>query len=288
MSALRDVHTQLAFTPPVPNADFSGKTIIVTGANVGLGKEALKHFVRLNAHKVILAVRSVKKGEAAKAEIEAEEGCMSIVEVYELDYSSYASVKAFAANIANLPRVDVAVLNAGIATEKFEVFEDNESTITVNVISTALLTLLLLPILRSSASKYHIEPVITVVGSGVHAYTKFPERKTSNSLAILNNEKTAIMKDRYQVSKLLQLFAVRSIASAISRNSPFIILNTVNPGLCYTDLTRNAAGSTYYLMKVMRALLAWTAEEGSRTLVHAVTTGKESHGVFISMCRVKK
>ncbi|KAL9630614.1 MAG: hypothetical protein Q9164_006329, partial [Protoblastenia rupestris] len=74
----------------------------------------------------------------------------------------------------------------------------------------------------------------------------------------------------YPVSKLLQLFAIRSIASAISTELPFIILNTVNPGLCYTDLTRSA-----------------TAEEGSRTLVHAVSTGKESHGIFISMCSLK-
>ena len=41
-------------------------------------------------------------------------------------------------------------------------------------------------------------------------------------------------------------------------------------------------------MKVMCAALAWTAEEGSRTLVHAVTTRKESHGVSISMCSVEK
>ena len=205
MGALSDLHTQVTFTPPVPETDFSGKTVIVTGANVGLGKEASKHFVRLNAHKVILAVRTVKKGEAAKAEIEAEEGRTGVVEVFELDYSSYASVKAFAANVAKLPRVDIAVLNAGVATEQFEILEDNESTITVNVISTALLILLLLPILRSSASKYHIEPVITVVGSGVHAYTKFPERKTPNSLATLNDRKTAVMSDRYAIAPLSSL-----------------------------------------------------------------------------------
>ena len=90
------------------------------------------------------------------------------------------------------------------------------------------------------------------------------------------------------MSKLLQLFAVRAIAAGTATKSPFVVVNTVNPGLCYTDLTRNAVGSTKTIMKVMKAALAWTAEEGSRTLVHAVTTGKESHGVFISMCSVKK
>ena len=42
------------------------------------------------------------------------------------------------------------------------------------------------------------------------------------------------------------------------------------------------------MSNVMRAAIGWTAEEGSRTLVHAVTTGKESHGVFISMCSLQK
>ncbi len=196
MSVLNDIYSQLALKPPYPDTDFSGKTIIATGANVGLGKEAVKHFVRLKAEKVIGAVRSIARGEAAKAEIEAETKRTGVVDVWELDYSSYASVKAFAANVAKLARVDAVVLNAGIATEKFEIFEDNESTITVNVVSTTLLTLLLLPTLRSFAAKWDIVPVISIVSSGVHAYTKFPEWKTPNSLATLNNKKTAVMSDR--------------------------------------------------------------------------------------------
>lgn len=88
------LHTQLFcfFKLLVPTEDLSGKTIIVTGANVGLGNEAAKHFVHLNAHRVILAVRTIKKGEAAEAEIETETNRTGVVEVYELDYSSYASV----------------------------------------------------------------------------------------------------------------------------------------------------------------------------------------------------
>lgn len=310
---INDMTSQIGTRPPYPNADFSGKTIIVTGTNVGLGKEAVRHFVRLNAEKVIGAVRSIGRGEAAKEEIEAETGRRGVVELMECDLSSYASVKAFAANVAKLDRVDAVVLNAGIATEKFELFEDNESTITVNVVSTTLLALLLLPTLRSFATKWDIVPVLTVVGSGVHNYTKFPERKTPNSLATLNNPQTAVMADRYAppfiififctyiprrylisylrsypVSKLLQLFAVREIADKAAKKNPFVILNTLNPGLCYTDLTRNATGPTYYMMKVLRALLAWTAEEGSRTLVHATTVGPESHGVFISGCKLEK
>ena len=70
MSILNDVYTSLFHRPDFPADDFCGKTIIVTGSNVGLGKEAVKHFVRLNAEKVIVAVRSVAKGKAANGEIE--------------------------------------------------------------------------------------------------------------------------------------------------------------------------------------------------------------------------
>ena len=86
----------------------------------------------------------------------------------------------------------------------------------------------------------------------------------------------------YQVSKLVQLFAIREIAARTASSTPFVIVTATNPGLCYTDLTRSAEGSTKVAMKVMRALLAWSAEEGSRTLVLSTTLGKKSHGAFIT------
>lgn len=61
--------------------------------------------------------------------------------------------------------MEAVLLHAGIATEKFEVFEDNESTM-VNVISNTLLALLL--VLRSFVAKWDMVPVLTFVGSGVH------------------------------------------------------------------------------------------------------------------------
>ena len=206
MGIFSDLHTQLVFTPPTPTTSFSHKTIIITGANVGLGKEAAKHFVRLGAEKVICAVRSLPKGKAAKTEIEAQTQRTGVVDIYELDLASYASIQNFGAKVAQLPRVDVVVLNAGVATEEFEMFEDNESTITVNVMSTTLLALLMLPILRTSATKFGIEPVITIVGSGIHMFTSFPERKTPNSLATLNNKETANMKDRWGSPALFHLY----------------------------------------------------------------------------------
>lgn len=57
-------------TLPEPKSDFTGKTVIVTGGNSGLGREAARYFARLGAAKVILACRDTAKGEVARADIE--------------------------------------------------------------------------------------------------------------------------------------------------------------------------------------------------------------------------
>lgn len=187
---------QISHKPPVQTADFAGKCVIVTGANAGLGKEAVKQFVRRGAAKVIATVRSNAKGKAALEEIEADTKRPGVTEIWELDYSNYASVRAFGAGIAQLDRLDAVVLNAGVATKNFEVCEGQESSITVNVISTTLLTLLLLPILRASAAKWDTQPTLTVVCSEIHTWAKFPERKAPNALQALSDPKTTTMRER--------------------------------------------------------------------------------------------
>ena len=120
-------------TLPYPETKHTGQTVIVTGSNVGLGLEAARHFTRLNAETVILAVRSLEKGEAAKRSIEETTGRKGVVEVWQLDLSSYESVKQFAKKAEGLKRLDVIVENAGIARETYTVYEDNESTLSAPV-----------------------------------------------------------------------------------------------------------------------------------------------------------
>ena len=114
ISVIRDfLYNQFFVTPKYPTQSCEGKTIIVTGANVGLGYEAAKHFVRLGAEQVILAVRSLEKGKAAAATIESEERRSGVVDVWELDLGNYDSVKKFAKRVDGLKRVDVVLENAG-------------------------------------------------------------------------------------------------------------------------------------------------------------------------------
>lgn len=197
------VKSQLLTTLPVPIKSFKGQTVIITGSNTGMGLEAARHLVRLDAARVILAVRSTTKGEAAAASIRSSfPGRDAVVQVWALDLASHASVRGFAARVeAELERLDAVVCNAGMYVYKsgFALAEGDEVTITVNVISTQLLGVLLLPKLRATSVRYEKEVVLTFTGSFVHLMTDFPERKSENIFGALADEKTARMPDRYVI-----------------------------------------------------------------------------------------
>lgn len=155
---------------PKPEKEFTGKTVIVTGANVGLGLEAARHFARLGASKVILACRDTEKAERARAEIERSTARSGVVEVWPLDLCSFESVKQFCRRADQLPRLDVVIENAAVAMvgPHGALTEGYESTITVNVLSTFLMALLLLPTLGRTATKFNIQPNLVVVSSDAH------------------------------------------------------------------------------------------------------------------------
>lgn len=190
------INAQLHLLPAVCNTSASQQRR-VTGANVGLGYEAAKHFVSLHANKIILACRDVDKGEAARQSIQQETGSSNnVLEVWKLDYSSYDSVKAFAERVQGLARLDTVVENAGINTRKWKMLEENESQITVNVVSTLLLAHLLLPKLRESAKATGNDGRLVIVGSEVYQWARFDERHSKYLFDALNSEKQSTIGDR--------------------------------------------------------------------------------------------
>ena len=279
--------SQLFVTPNYPTQSFATKTVIVTGANVGLGFEAARHFVRLGASKVILAVRTIAKGDQAKKEIEASERCSKdIIQVWKLDLESYDSAKAFSKRVETLPRVDAVVANAGIVTGTFKLVEGHESTITTNVVSTLLLALMVLPTLKRTAMKYGVRPHLSIVTSEVHHWTSFPERLNPDGIfRALDTKEGANMSDRYNVSKLLEIFAVREITSSVIKDKYTypVVFNLVNPGLCHSNFVKDAGLG----FRIFKRLVARTTEVGSRTLVNAAgEIGEESQGEYLSDCQI--
>lgn len=279
--------SQYTVSIPVPDGSFEGQTVIITGSNTGLGLEAARHAVRLNAAKVIIACRTVSKGEEAKKSIEDSTKRAGVIEVWKLDLSSYTSVKEFASRANALPRLDVLLENAGISTRKFEVSEDNESTITTNVVSTFLLALLLLPKLKETAAKYDTTPRLTIVTSELHATTDLPERnnKAGSIFNTLNDPKKANMSTRYPVSKLLEILILRQISSTHCPQGYPVILNLVAPGFCRSSLVKEM---NVLIQAMYFALHARTTEVGSRCLVLAAQAGKESHGKYLRDNKVQE
>jgi retinol dehydrogenase 12 len=285
---------QLLQTPMLPKTDFSGQTIIVTGANSGLGLDASKHLARLNVSHLILACRSLSKGEAAKEQILAfARKSNTKIEVWSLDLCSYNSVLDFATQCNSLDRLDAVIENAGVLYNEYGQAEDNETTITVNVISTFLLALLLLPKLRESATRFNITPRLPIVGSAVHFWATTAELTAPPQGKIfetLNDQKRANMAGRYFLSKLIVMLCVRELAARISDSStkqemPMVIVSNIAPGWCRTDLFRNEDGGAG--QKLALKVIGRSSEEGSRTLVHGAVAGKEAHGQYLSECKVK-
>lgn len=144
----------------------AGGTYIVTGANVGLGFETVKHLINFGASKVIIAVRNSQAGEEAKAKIENETGKTGVLEVWKVDLSSFDSIKAFAKKATEeLQRIDAVVENAAVALEEWSVSEGHERTITVNVLGTLLLGVLLFPLLVESARRFKTTPRLVFTAS---------------------------------------------------------------------------------------------------------------------------
>lgn len=271
------LYSQFFIRPSYPTRSFEGETVLITGANVGLGLEAARHIVRLGAAHVILGVRNVEAGEAAKKDIESSTGRSGVCEVWKVDLASYESVLAFGDRVAKLPRLDAAILNAALATRNFELAEGYERTITVNVIGTLLLGLLLLPLLKATRQNVpSVHPRLSFVVSEVHAWAELPERNAEHILRALSDPSTAKMNDRYPVSKLLEVLLVQELAGRVRGSE--VIINMINPGLCHSQLGREL-GIGFMIFKLV---VARSTEVGSRTLVASASAGLESHGTYMS------
>lgn len=274
--------------PKEPKSSFAGQTVLITGANVGLGLESAVKIAALGASSLVFGVRSLQRGEAAKKLICQRTGYLSSnIKLFQLDMSTFASVKNFADTITKeVHQIDVAILNAGIASPSYQVSpEGYEMSLQVNVISTALLAILLLPKLRQTASRTGKPTHLEFVGSNGQA-------QVTSDLLKLGLEDKVIEKlsrkdffnflTHYQVSKLLLQYAVDSIAphTLNSSGKPVVIVTTVCPGLCRTNLGREFGSLAKVTNGIFQQIFARTSEEGSRTLVSGAALGPEAHGEF--------
>ena len=125
-AGLNLLHKQLTYHPSVPTSSFEGQTVIVTGGNAGLGREACKYLAKLNTARLIIASRTVSKGEDARKWILQQTASRTNIEVWQLDMSDYESVKSFAERARGLERLDAVLANAGMWPTEFQIVNGHE------------------------------------------------------------------------------------------------------------------------------------------------------------------
>ncbi|TKA73233.1 hypothetical protein B0A55_06051 [Friedmanniomyces simplex] len=270
---------------PPASTSFAGQTTIITGSNTGLGLKCAEIMLDLHLTHLIMAVRSVAKGEKAasllrKAHPDAD------IEVWELDLLSYDSIRSFAKRCESLQRLNIALLNAGyweMDSWKIEPSTGHEVTVQVNYLSTALLAFLLLPVLKRSSRPGH-PGRLSIVSSGLALASRFSNHDAVPlipSFDKLGPFSVMAGQERYSTTKTMECMFVYKLSQLVAADE--VIVNAVDPGFTKgTALHRDVKG---VLMKTVMALAntaARTPTQGAWCYIDGIAVkGKESHGSFV-------
>lgn len=249
------------------------KIAVVTGANTGIGKETARGLAAAGAI-VVLAVRDLDKGEAARGDIVDTTGNAD-VHVMQVDLANKASILAFArAFEARFDRLDILVDNAGVWSRERRTTADGfEATFGVNHLGTFLLTIELLPLLRKSAPAR-----VVVVSSAMHY------RATMKWDDLQFGTRSYGATAAYNQSKLANVLFANALARRLEGTG--VTVNAVHPGPVATELVRE-------LPEPLRTLWGWftlSPRDGARTSLHVALAEETATvtGAYFEKSRTKK
>lgn len=229
---------------------------IVTGASSGIGKATATGLARLGAT-VVLACRSLERGEATREEIRSRTGSHE-VEVMRVDLASLASVHAFAAGFRErFPTLHVLVNNAGIYSPRRLLTADGlEMTFQVNHLSHFLLTGLLLDRLRDGAPSRIINVTSAAHFRGIMAFDDLSLSRRYGGLRAYAQSKLANILFTHELARRLQGAGVTA--------------NCVHPGLVRTNWARHGAGLVRLFVTLATPFMR-SPVQGAETVLHLAT-----------------
>ncbi|XP_048209346.1 retinol dehydrogenase 14 [Perognathus longimembris pacificus] len=254
-----------------------GKTVLITGANSGLGRATAAELLRLGA-RVIMGCRDRARAEEAAGQLRRElaqaaepapdAGGAGELVVKELDLASLRSVRAFCHELLQEePRLDVLINNAGIFQCPYMKTEDGfEMQFGVNHLGHFLLTHLLLGLLKSSAPSR-----IVVVSSKLYKYGDI-------NFEDLNSEQSYNKSFCYSRSKLANILFTRELARRLEGTN--VTVNVLHPGIVRTNLGRHI--HIPLLARPLFNLVSWaffkSPLEGAQTSIY-LASSPEVEGV---------
>jgi NAD(P)-dependent dehydrogenase (short-subunit alcohol dehydrogenase family) len=235
----------------------TGKTVIVTGGNSGIGKATAVALARAGA-RVIITARDQGRGNQAVEDIRQASG-RDRVELVVFDLGDLASVRAGAADLLQrCPRIDVLINNAGLVlTDRAETVDGYEATFAINHLGPFLLTELLTDRLVASAPSRVVNVASTAHRSARRGldFEDLQSRQGYRGMQVYGN------------SKLANILFTTELASRMSGKG--VTANSVHPGTVATGYGRDGdtRGLLAFGLKVIKPFVL-TPEKGARTSVY--------------------
>jgi len=250
--------------------DQTGRRVVITGANSGIGFEAAKELTRKGAE-VVMACRSTERGESAAEEIRADVGDADLV-VEELDLASLSSVRSFAERMSDEEEIGVLINNAGVmAIPRKETEDGFETQFGVNHLGHFALTGLLLDKLADDGR-------VVTVSSGMH-------ERGEMDFDDLHGEESYEKWGAYGQSKLANLLFAYELDRRLKDAGSKVRSVAVHPGYADTNLQRRGpemAGSKVrkVLMTVANKIFAQSAEAGALPTLYAAASPDAEGGEY--------
>lgn len=249
----------------VPNQ--SGRTIMVTGANAGLGFETAKVLAGKGA-RVLMACRSEERAKKAIKAIKSEYPDAEL-KFIQLDQADLGSVKNAAHQVLGEKRLDVLINNAGIMGPPYELTKDGfESQFGVNHLATFALTSHLLPKLQETKkSRIVVTSSLAHKGGKIHFQDINAERRYSSW-------------ERYAQSKLANIVHATELDRRLRNSGSETIATCCHPGIASTELARHLPAAAQIFMPLVSLFLNTAAQGAWATLAAAVGKGAVGGGYY--------
>lgn len=259
----------------IPN--LSGKVILVTGGNIGLGKQTILELCKHSPEHIFLASRNEAKARDAIDEIRQAVPGAAPITFLSLDLASFSSIKQAVDDFRTKShKLHILINNAGIvAAAPGTTHEGYEIQFGTNHVGHALLVQLLLPTLSQTASASEDVRIISVA-SAMEALAPAPRPYNFDELR--TDMASTKPFTRYAISKLANIHYTR----ALSRRYPDIRSISIHPGVVKTNLASGISGS-WPLVKPFLALAGFfltKVSDGAKNQLWASVSPEAKSGEY--------